>query len=267
MPNTICRICSKHGATTNIFHPKNRHLHRQIHSITGVQLSDRNELPSHMCQVCVSDLEGAIKFRQRCIISEKQNLCRLSASGSVKDYPDDAVPPTEIDEFLNEMIFTESDESQNECDTVSNSAVEAESCISEEAREFASFKVPKPVSRAGPYVCDDCGRSINHWTNFLEHKLRHTGIKDFKCQYSECGKCFATRKELTRHIRRHTGEKPYPCSYCPRRFSDVGSRQQHHRRHRNERFFQCDVCEKSFVSSGCLSKHKMIHTSQKNRQH
>lgn len=131
----------------------------------------------------MSDLEGAIKFRQRCIISEKQNLGRLNASDSAKDYTDDALSPTVIDEFQNDMVFTESDESQNECDTVSNSGVDTESCISEEVKEFASFKVPKPVSRAGPYMCDDCGRSINHWTNFQEHKLRHTGIKDFKCQY------------------------------------------------------------------------------------
>ncbi|KAH8250108.1 hypothetical protein KR026_005285 [Drosophila bipectinata] len=263
MPKMMCRICSKQGATTNMFLPKNRHLLRQIHSITGVQLSDRNELPSHMCQVCVGDLEGAIKFRQRCIISEKQHLSRLNSSESDNDDP----PIKESNEFRKNLYFSESDEPQNECDTVLSSDIDTESCNSEEAQADASFKVPIPVSRAGPYTCDQCGKSINHWTNFQEHRLRHTGIKDFKCQLSGCGKSFATRKELTRHIRRHTGEQPYPCNYCPRRFSDVGAREQHHRRHRNERYYQCDVCEKSFVSSGCLNKHRMTHSSNQIRQH
>ncbi|KAH8382133.1 hypothetical protein KR009_002046 [Drosophila setifemur] len=281
MTNKNCRICSGQEATVNLFHPENGHLIRQIHSITGVevkainkyyniffntfiyipQLSNRMELPRFMCKVCVGDLQGAIKFRQRCIISEKQNLERIDSFCSIKEF--EPILHEDIDDSQVELLITKSDH-----DEVLSPVTEGLFETSGAEKVTANFRVPKPVVKAGqPYVCGDCGKSINNWTNFQEHKLRHTGIKNFKCQISDCGKSFATKKELTRHNRSHTGEKPYACSYCPRRFSDVGSRQEHHRRHRDERRYQCDVCEKSFVSSGCLSKHKMTHTSTEERQH
>ncbi|KAH8306393.1 hypothetical protein KR018_009861 [Drosophila ironensis] len=256
MSHNICRICSRPETAVNLFQPENMHLLRQILSVTGVALNDSSELPRHLCPVCVGDLEGAILFRQRCIISEKRNLERITPPEDKKECAEAPVPVDPIDDRQIELYI-------NEEEAATSSQTEA----MQGTVEIAILKEPKTFARAGPYICEDCGKSINHWTNFQEHKLRHTGIKNFKCEFGDCGKCFATRKELTRHIRSHTGEQPFACSYCPRRFSDVSSRQQHQRRHRNERTFRCDECDKSFVSSGCLSKHKMTHSSKKQRQH
>ncbi|KAH8283978.1 hypothetical protein KR054_006564 [Drosophila jambulina] len=251
MRNKNCRVCSgQEEAPINIFEPENIHLVQQIHFITGVELSDRVELSSHLCLVCLDDLNAAIKFRQRCITSEKQNLERIDAALKEKQHED--IDDTEI-----ELYFSSKDEATLDLETT-------EPVLFPGEVEGESSKTPKPktVRRGGPYVCGDCGKSINCWSNFLEHKLRHTGIKDFHCQFG-CGKSFVTRKELIRHNRTHTGEKPFACSYCPLSFSDASARQQHHRRHRDERNFQCDVCEKTFISSGCLSKHKVTHSSER----
>uniref|UniRef100_B3P4I3 GG17209 n=2 Tax=Drosophila erecta TaxID=7220 RepID=B3P4I3_DROER len=210
------------------------------------------EISGQMCTVCLGDLQAAIKFRQRCIIAEKQNLERIECASRYS--------PT--DPILYEYIDDKQIESELD-----------ESILSPEVKDLperTSEKLSAPVGSnhqtpigvdSGPYECQDCGKTINNKANFQEHILRHTGIKNFYCDFWDCEKSFATRKELTSHMRTHTGEQPFVCVYCPRRFSSSSARQEHHRRHRNDRRYECDMCEKSFVSSGCLSKHKMTHVA------
>ncbi|XP_022218599.2 zinc finger protein 90 [Drosophila obscura] len=253
----ICRICGQE-ASIYLFCPKNGHLIRQILSITGVGLNEKEGLSSHMCDKCVFDLDCAIKFRQRCIISEKRNQEKANSTGtsvaSIEENSD-----SEIESYgLNTDEENADDyalEYESEMCTQNNNPVE-------QAKKKRSGRYA-----AGPYICDDCGKSINSWSNFQEHKLRHSGIKNFVCQFSECGKRFATRKELVRHNRCHTGEKPFVCTYCSRRFSDASSREEHHRRHRNDKRFECKTCGKGFVSSGCLRKHILTHASADERKH
>ncbi|XP_003736722.2 zinc finger protein 91 [Drosophila pseudoobscura] len=247
MRNKICRICGGHEASINLFCPKNGHLIRQILSITGVGLNEKAGLSSHMCDKCVFDLDCAIKFRQRCIISEKRNLEKVNSE-----------PKDEED--------AESDKESNELNT--DEEISDDCALEYESEKCTETSMKRKHSKyAEPYICDDCGKTINSWSNFQEHKLRHTGVKNFECQFSECGKRFATRKELVRHQRCHTGEKPFVCSYCSRRFSDASSREEHHRRHRNEKRFECKTCGKSFVSSGCLRKHVLTHASADERKY
>ncbi|XP_017062204.1 oocyte zinc finger protein XlCOF7.1 isoform X2 [Drosophila ficusphila] len=231
-----CRICSGPEAPINIFDPGNGHLVRQILSITGVELSCHKEISCYMCMVCLGDLESAIKFRQRCIISEKQNLERIDTAS--KGYLNEPILQEDIDDDQIELTLDESILIP-EIKELPQAAGEVSAPI--------SAKLPISIVKADPYVCEECGKTINNRANFQEHKLRHKGIKDFRCHFGECGKCFSTRKELMHHNRSHKGVQPYVCIYCPRRFSNKSSRQEHHRRHTNERRFQCDVCEKSFT--------------------
>ncbi|KMZ04202.1 transcription factor Ouib [Drosophila simulans] len=245
-----CRICSRADAPIDLFGPGNGHLVRQIHSITGVELSYSKEISGQMCTTCLDNLQAAIKFRQRCIITEKQNLERIECGS--KDCSTDPIIYEDIDD---NQIESELDES-----ILMPEGEDLPMPSAENVSAPASLNHRKAIEGGtGPYVCPECGRIVNNKSNFQEHMLRHTGIKNFHCDFLNCERSFATRKELTTHTRTHTGEQPYVCVYCPRRFSSSGARQEHHRRHRNERRYDCDTCEKSFVSSGCLRKHKMTH--------
>ncbi|XP_017083858.1 zinc finger protein 599 isoform X2 [Drosophila eugracilis] len=199
-----CRICSGIDAPVNLFDPENRHLIRQILSITGVELSSKKEISNQMCKVCLGDLEVAIKFRQRCIISEKQNLERIESPN--KDCIKVPVGHDDIDDGQIELELEESFLTPD---------VNGLPRTPEEVPTPTSSKSPKPIGNIGPFVCKECGKSINIKTNFREHMIRHAGIKNFHCGFGECGKSFVTQKELTRHNRCHTGEKPYGCIYCP----------------------------------------------------
>ncbi|BFF89774.1 gastrula zinc finger protein XlCGF17.1 [Drosophila madeirensis] len=254
MRNKICRICSGAEATIYLFCPKNGHFIRQILSITGVGLNEKEGISSYMCEKCVFDLDCAIKFRQRCIISEKRNLEKVNSTGSIEE--EDTDTDSEIESYGLNTDEENTDDYALE--------YESEICTQNNVEQANTKRRGK---YAEPYICDHCGKSINSWSNFQEHKLRHTGVKNFACEFSDCGKRFATRKELVRHNRCHTGEKPFVCIYCSRRFSDASSREEHHRRHRNEKRFECKTCGKSFVSSGCLRKHTLTHASVDERKH
>ncbi|SPP84341.1 blast:Zinc finger protein 420 [Drosophila guanche] len=165
MRKKICRICSGAEATIYLFCSKNGHFIRQILSITGVGLNEKEGISSYMCDKCVFDLDCAIKFRQRCIISEKRNLEKANSTGSIEE--EDTDTDSEIESYgLN------TDEENTD-----DYALEYESEICTQNVEQANTK--RRGKYAEPYICDDCGKSINSWSNFQEHKLRHTGVKNF----------------------------------------------------------------------------------------
>ncbi len=41
----------------------------------------------------------------------------------------------------------------------------------------------------------------------------HLGIKQFKCDYKECGKMFTEKSDLEIHLKRHLKIKSFKCSY------------------------------------------------------
>lgn len=52
------------------------------------------------------------------------------------------------------------------------------------------------------------------------HSRTHTGEKPYKCDYPDCGKCFAEKCGLKRHYETHNPAKPYKCTFpgCEKSF-------------------------------------------------
>ncbi|KPP76744.1 hypothetical protein Z043_103891 [Scleropages formosus] len=77
------------------------------------------------------------------------------------------------------------------------------------------------ASKAGGFLCAECGRAFNSHSNLRIHLNVHTGARPYSC--SDCGKSFSQSGALKIHRRIHTGERPYTCTYCGRASSAVGS--------------------------------------------
>ncbi|XP_034485930.1 transcription factor Ouib isoform X1 [Drosophila innubila] len=311
MSEKMCRIClvdiRSSSSRVDIFTEQNVHLIRQIYSITGVQLTNISDQPRHMCITCLMNLGTAIKFRQRCIISQKQLRAEdhpknvfyetIDINHDVNDhFESDDSAALDIIEKVHEVdyevatvhdIEEDSDSQidyyfttteQTDDNNVEQSDKESEHIEVETQCKFLD-KVKKSKKEA--INCKpNRSTSNNPVRSFVcdecGKKLSNiSNFREHKLRHAGikrficklCRKSFTTQKELTRHTRGHTGERPYACRYCPSRFADLGTIRQHERRHTNTRPFECAVCGKSFFSSNSLSKHRLRHQDMPRTHH
>lgn len=95
-------------------------------------------------------------------------------------------------------------------------------------------------------------------SHYHEHVCPHfitTESGDIK----ECGKTFCTKEQLKNHLTKHTGEKQYVCQYpgCNHRSATKTQHKTHERTHSGEKPYACPVegCNHRSGDSSNLSKH------------
>ncbi|XP_060777211.1 zinc finger protein 135 [Neoarius graeffei] len=116
-------------------------------------------------------------------------------------------------------------------------------------------------SKAGGFLCPECGRVFNSHSNLRVHLNVHTGARPYTC--ADCGKSFSQSGALKIHRRVHTGERPYTCTYCGRGFPHLAGVRAHQRIHTGEKPYQCMQCGKGFTQSGALKVHMRVHTGER----
>lgn len=117
------------------------------------------------------------------------------------------------------------------------------------------------TSKAGGFLCRECGRVFNSHSNLRVHLNVHTGARPYVC--SDCGKSFSQSGALKIHQRMHTGERPYTCTFCGRGFPHLAGIRAHQRTHTGEKPYRCMQCGKGFTQSGALKVHTRIHTGER----
>ncbi|XP_007250861.2 zinc finger protein 835 isoform X1 [Astyanax mexicanus] len=117
------------------------------------------------------------------------------------------------------------------------------------------------ASKAGGFLCAECGRAFNSHSNLRVHLNIHTGARPYTC--ADCGKSFSQSGALKIHRRIHTGERPYNCAYCGRGFPHLAGVRAHQRTHTGEKPYSCSQCGKCFTQSGALKIHMRIHTGER----
>ncbi|EDW42583.1 transcription factor Ouib [Drosophila sechellia] len=104
-----CRTCGSiiyNKMPKNLFHIENEKMLQDINLVTGTTLHNDPELPSSICACCTLDLNQAILFRERCILTQEQ-LVHQRKSPEAKEPAEDveemASPPDCLDDPFGEV--------------------------------------------------------------------------------------------------------------------------------------------------------------------
>ncbi|XP_030374777.1 zinc finger protein 436 [Scaptodrosophila lebanonensis] len=275
----VCRICANTikdmERSRNLFTTSRGKLLLQLSLITGVQLTKQKNMPERACERCNSELELAMKFRERCIFSQKY-LNEILKKERVKqgqhlrvesDEPDmENIEKTERTDdkksiMENGEVLTEpemSDNSVRTTDEVEAALVEEAQLAESHLEELEKQTHNPPERRPNFYICQQCGKYFGDQKKYKSHLIQHTQAgKKIECNL--CPQTFASKLLLKQHQKTHCTDRRHKCKKCGRCFAEIGAYRRHEKAHANERPYPCLECEKNFESSEELKKHATSH--------
>ena len=115
----------------------------------------------------------------------------------------------------------------------------------------------------------NCSYQTKFRSCFRDHMIRHSGKKNFQCEWYGCGKVFSTRRDLSAHVNfGHRGIRRFTCEYpeCDASFKDSNRLKHHEYTHTGERPYKCNYrdCEARFKQIPHLKKHQKTHLNKPN---
>ncbi len=121
-----------------------------------------------------------------------------------------------------------------------------------------------------PYACDQCDLTCTTEQNLTIHKNGvHLNLREYTCQFDECGNTYKQAAHLTQHIRKHLDLKPFVCSVCGYAARQTAHLAIHMLRHTGELPHICDKCpehveRKAFTTPQQLVIHdRQYHTGER----
>lgn len=126
---------------------------------------------------------------------------------------------------------------------------------------FSPIKVsPFKSKTLKKFKCLICQKTYSTKGNLNNHtKTIHENIRPYKCDYSNCDKCYSNPSRLETHKRIHTGHRPFKCGICNKKFNEKGNLKTHLLFHSSYRPYRCEYCEHSYKTKGHLKEHILIH--------
>ncbi|XP_022213645.2 oocyte zinc finger protein XlCOF19 [Drosophila obscura] len=277
----VCRICANKikdkKRERHVFKYMRGKLLFQLKMITGVELSTNQGLPEFVCERCFSELDLAVKFRERCIFSQKYllDMVKKSTEEDRKKYvptelheqlidPDQLEPTIDDDELFMGFDRGDDEEFTSEEDPQAAMLVAAEEAHKAAIKEEQMSRAAK--RRRNFFICEQCGQFYDDEYSYNEHLDAHQERKEMKMFFpcTECPETFTKKTDLKQHRTRcHIGQRHFKCSTCGEVFVSMGAKLRHEKAHENERPYPCLQCGKIFTSVSDLSDHHAVHTATK----
>ncbi|CAG9106378.1 unnamed protein product [Plutella xylostella] len=108
------------------------------------------------------------------------------------------------------------------------------------------------------FACQSCDKVFDVRKTMVEHTRKyHLQVCRHQCDV--CDQRFYAPSQLKEHKVTHTGERNYTCDYCDKSYPRRQSLQDHIRSHTNDRRYKCNVCNSTFTQSGSLKSHMKTH--------
>lgn len=252
-----CRICLKEGTISIYENEEAADIPAALITIGDIQLSEDDDYPKHLCDVCYKFIKEAICFRKIAKQSEE------SFKQPMKEETDDSFqfqdhdsygsgneiekppPKWDGDEFKNiktekkDKIKYTSKVTCNVCNKVINRSY---------YKEHLTMHDPNHQK----YVCEVCGKFFRLRCAYHNHSLRHRNDFPYKCQFCPYRGRYA--ELLKTHMRTHTGDYRYMCTECPARFLFKSNLNSHMLKHKEPQF-KCDACKRAFHTKLTLQRH------------
>lgn len=249
------------------------------------QLTDQDGVPNRICSACSLDLDGAIAFRERCLITnnywikkskdagdlEIPEMVQLNASdrkinqeakiscnveGIISETTDDTSlfsPPTgnDSDPLMNENSIKM--EPVTERDTPTHHLTSRGSGLVNVACGNSEITLKEPI------VCKKRGRPTKPKEIFKNTSgKRNLEQGHYICD--QCGKTFSEKGNFNVHLTRHMGVKQFQCQECDRSEFTMHLLKLHVRiKHRGELPYVCKYCGQRFKNCNIRLKHERRH--------
>ncbi|XP_030378193.1 zinc finger protein 664 [Scaptodrosophila lebanonensis] len=113
------------------------------------------------------------------------------------------------------------------------------------------------------FTCKLCSKVYKSSRTLLRHVQGHSGLRQYKCDFENCGKSFVNQHNLSSHRRVHSTERNYVCELCGYRSRYREALIVHRRTHTGEKPFKCETCERCFASKSLLNEHQAMHSTER----
>lgn len=281
----ICRICLKdHNKLCHLFGKvKGVSPYEKLMKINMKVDIDQSE-KSYICVECLSDLDVAVDFIERC---EKANLFLLTRNIYKDNINEASVPALELNQLEPLYEYPQNDKATliEEKSKGSNQDFKINIDLIKEAScpECGSKRPCRHWRPAKRHTCQYCQKVFNRKFDFKLHLKRHLGEREWPCPkcgtqhitrnlaekhcsvkprkacpVPGCGKSYTTITNLNIHVRMHKGERPFKCDYCGDEFARKNTLVDHIRIHTGEKPYICPVCGKQFRTNR-LTVHLWTH--------
>ncbi|XP_017855991.1 PREDICTED: transcription factor Ouib [Drosophila arizonae] len=280
----VCRICANKikdkKRQQHLFNYLRGKLLHNLKLITGVELSSNEGLPKYICVRCSNELDLAIKFRERCIFTQKylkevytkRRSIELVAKSTEPELHEDLIDEEQLEyldddvqviEDINDYVAEDmsGEDFLEETEDVEVEVTEEQS--SKEKQHWVLLEDSRPSKRVRNFfICEECGEFFNTESSYNLHIKGHMQQKEAK-RFFPCCKCpstFNTKIALKAHREQfHTGDRLFKCSTCGETFMQHSAKQRHEKEHINERPYPCLECGEAFQSLLEFRAHSTSH--------
>ncbi|XP_055541879.1 gastrula zinc finger protein XlCGF57.1-like isoform X1 [Wyeomyia smithii] len=277
----LCRICTRKASCLWSMFDQTRNIPELVWLLAKVEIKRTDELPQQICSECLSFVENAFEFKERCLHSElywQRNWLEHETRDQKSDVMKFEI--CMIDEPETKSLATEIKVEDEQCQSaddghpnlvlhrkVTENTDTKNVVDNHENQKCVPSKIPETRREVQCSKCNDVFTNQSYLRYHInsDHADENTPNekKIRKCFF--CPKEFSTFQYLSSHLAFHK-RKVWTCALCDKDIEKKCLFVDHLRMHAKELHYKCDACPCAFTSQAQLRKHKKTHFKSKVKQ-